>query len=71
MTAKAQRNEAAMRCRNTETLRARLLCAVLELPVGTIALSGSLPGDVIVIMSSSHCSQEELNRISSLWPQQH
>jgi len=44
------------------------LSAVLELPAGVIAQSGTRVGDVIVIMSSSHCSQEELSRISSLWP---
>lgn len=46
----------------------RELCAVLELPAGVIALSGTEPGDVIAIMSSGHSSQEELKGISSLWP---
>ena len=44
------------------------LCAVLELPAGVIAASGTRVGDVIVIMSSGHSSQEELKGISSLWP---
>ena len=42
------------------------LCAVLELPAGIIAISGTRVGDVIVIMSSSHCSQEELNAVGRL-----
>ena len=44
------------------------LCAVLELPAGTIQASGSRPGDVVVIMSSTHCSAEEMSQIASLWP---
>jgi uncharacterized membrane protein (UPF0127 family) len=44
------------------------LCSVLELPAGVIELTGTEPGDVIVIMSSGHSSEEELKGISSLWP---
>lgn len=42
------------------------VCAVLKLPEGTIELTGSAPGDVLVFMSSGHGSQEELNRIGAL-----
>ena len=44
------------------------LCSVLELPAGVIEFTGTEPGDVIVIMSSGHSSEEELKGISSLWP---
>jgi uncharacterized membrane protein (UPF0127 family) len=44
----------------------REISAVLELPAGVIELTGSAPGDVLVFMSSSHCSQEELSEIGRL-----
>lgn len=42
------------------------ICAVLELPAGVLEATGTVPGDSIVIMSSSHCSQEELNQVGRL-----
>jgi uncharacterized membrane protein (UPF0127 family) len=48
------------------TLVPREISAVLELPAGVIELTGSAPGDVLVLMSSSHCSQEELSEIGRL-----
>ena len=47
------------------TLIPRDLCAVLELPPGTIEISGTRAGDRISIMSSTHCSQDELNKLAS------
>jgi len=48
------------------------ISSVLELPAGVIELTGSQCGDVIVIMSSGHCSGEELGRIAAMgslaWP---
>jgi uncharacterized protein len=46
----------------------RELCAVLELPAGTIQATGTQPGDQIVILASTHCSEEEQRGIASLWP---
>lgn len=47
----------------------REICAVLELPAGVIGMTGTQPGDVVVIMSSTHCSQAELNEVGALrWP---
>jgi uncharacterized membrane protein (UPF0127 family) len=42
------------------------ITAALELPAGTIEVTGTRVGDVISVMSSAHCSQEELNRIGAL-----
>jgi len=45
------------------------ICAVLELPAGVIGMTGTQAGDVVVIMSSTHCSQEELNQVGAIsWP---
>jgi uncharacterized membrane protein (UPF0127 family) len=44
------------------------ICAVLELPAGVIEMTGTQPGDVLVIMSAGHASGEELGEVSSLWP---
>jgi uncharacterized membrane protein (UPF0127 family) len=44
----------------------RELSAALELPAGTIAQTGSAVGDVLLLMSSGHASQEELDEIGSL-----
>jgi hypothetical protein len=52
-------------CRLTCSIPAEI-CAVLALPAGTIELTGSQVGDVIVILSSSHASQEELREIGLL-----
>jgi uncharacterized protein len=46
----------------------RELCAVLELPAGTIQASGTKVGDGVVILASTHCSEEEQRGIASLWP---
>ena len=45
------------------------VCSVIELPAGVIELTGTQPGDVLVIMAATHCSEEEQRGISSLWPQ--
>lgn len=42
------------------------ICAVLELPAGVIAKTWTKPGDIVVIMSSTHCSQEELDKVGKL-----
>jgi uncharacterized membrane protein (UPF0127 family) len=41
-------------------------CAALELPAGTIELTGTMPGDSVSLMSSTHCPQDELNQIGAL-----
>jgi uncharacterized membrane protein (UPF0127 family) len=48
------------------TLIPRDIAATLELPPGTIEITGTRAGDVISVMSSVHCSQEELNWIGAL-----
>lgn len=61
--------EAPVGC-HFNTLAPKEVCTVLELPAGMIQLTGTVPGDVVMIMSSGHCSQEELNRVGLLsWPQ--
>lgn len=47
------------------TLIPREICSTLELPPGTIELTGTKAGDVIALMSSAHCSQDELNQIGA------
>ena len=49
-----------------DTLIPRELCATLELPAGTIEITGTQVGDLITLMSSAHCSQDELNQIGAL-----
>jgi uncharacterized membrane protein (UPF0127 family) len=48
------------------TLVPKEICAVLELPAGTLEATGTLPGDVIVILSSTHAPQDELNQLGRL-----
>ncbi len=48
------------------TLLPAELAAVLELPAGTVELTGTRVGDQLVIMSSAHASQADLNRIGAL-----
>jgi len=50
---------------NTISLPAAL-CAVLELPAGTIEETGTFPGDALEFMSAGHCTQDELNQIGAL-----
>lgn len=45
----------------------REICSVLELPAGVIAQTGSMRGDVIVIMAATHASPEELAGMSPLF----
>lgn len=49
-----------------QTLVPKKICAVLELPAGVLGQTGSMPGDVLVIMSASHSSREELSAIAAL-----
>ncbi len=42
------------------------LCAVLELPAGVITATGTRAGDVIVILSSSHASDEEFRELGRI-----
>jgi uncharacterized membrane protein (UPF0127 family) len=42
------------------------VCAVLELPAGTIEKTGTEPGDVVMFLSSGHASQADLNYVGAL-----
>jgi len=42
------------------------LCAVIELPSGTVQKTGTQPGDVVMILSSGHASQSDLNYVAGL-----
>ncbi len=42
------------------------ICAVLELPPGTLEITGTRVGDRIAVMSSAHAPQADLNRIGAL-----
>jgi uncharacterized membrane protein (UPF0127 family) len=48
------------------TLCPRELCAALELPAGTILATGTAPGDTVMILSSGHASQADLNYVGAL-----
>lgn len=61
----SMRSDLNKNCRISSQIPATM-CAVLELPAGVIAATGSAVGDVIVILSSSHCSAEELKKIGLL-----
>lgn len=42
------------------------LCGVLELPEGTLKLSGTVVADVLIMMVSGHATPEELKRVGAL-----
>ena len=42
------------------------LSAAIELPAGTIKETGTVPGDVVMLLSSGHASQADLNYVGAL-----
>ncbi len=52
--------------RHFNTLLPMEITAALELPAGTLELTGTAPGDTLMILSSGHASQMDLNRVGAL-----